>query len=279
MWLRLRKLRRDEKSDAFYAVFDAAKVEPPARLTCVLVTLTDLAKDNLAFALGRGVMGGPRGRLLQLAEESGVQPAAAPSMAPPPFNVKEVESIGGAPPLRMGGPPVDNIAIDEEGTITLARLVGYSILVGVVLSYICFASFKITAMVFVVGGTSAMLSMSFVWWTNGRVDAILMSMPSLVYVLGLSGAIHVINYYRDEVRARGKSGAAGRALRHAALPCALASATTAIGLISLYSSNLAPISNFGLYSAIGVVATLSILFSFLPAALQVFAPSFFDSRR
>ena len=102
----------------------------------------------------------------------------------------------------MGGPPVDNTAIDEEGTVTLVRLVGYSVLLGIVLSYLCFASIKITVMVFIVGGTSAMLSMAIVWWTSGRVDAILMSMPSLVYVLGLSGAIHVVNYYRDEVRAR-----------------------------------------------------------------------------
>ncbi|MGB7343919.1 MAG: MMPL family transporter, partial [Pirellulaceae bacterium] len=265
------------KSDAFYAVYDALNVPPPPRQTCVMVTLTDLAKDNLGFAIGRGVMGAPRGRLLQLAEDSGVQPAAPPSIAPPPFNRDEVESIAGVPPLRIGGPPVDNVAIDEEGTITLVRLVGYSILVGIILSYICFGSFKITLMVFIVGGTAAMLSMSFVWWTGGRVDAILMSMPSLVYVLGLSGAIHVINYYRDEVRARGKSGAAGRALRHAMLPCTLASLTTAIGLISLHSSNLAPISNFGLYSAIGVIATLAILFSYLPASLETFAPSFIQA--
>ena len=200
----------DEQTDAWYAVFDAAEVEPPPRLTCVLVTLTDLAKDNLSYALGRGVLGQPRGRLLLLAEESGVRPAPPPSMAPPPFDRSPPEVIAGAPPLRMGGPPVDNMAIDEEGSVTLVRLVGYSVLVGIVLSYLCFGSSKITVMIFVVGGTSAMLSMAMVWWTSGRVDAILMSMPSLVYVLGLSGAIHVVNYYRDEVRSRGQAGAAGR---------------------------------------------------------------------
>ncbi len=260
------------RTDAWYSVFDSIEVEPPPRLTCVLVTLTDLAKDNLPFPLGRGVLGQPRGRLLQLAAESGVLPAAAPSLAPPPFNRAAAETVGGMPALRLGGPPVDNMAIDEEGTITLVRLVGYSVLIGIVLSYLCFHSLRITLMVFTVGGSSAMLSMAVVWWTGGKVDAILMSMPSLVYVLGLSGAIHVINYYRDEVRARGQSGAPGRALRHALLPCTLASVTTAIGLISLYTSNLAPISNFGLYSAIGVIMTLGILFSFLPAALQTFAP-------
>ncbi|MDE0862224.1 MAG: MMPL family transporter [Rubripirellula sp.] len=262
------------RTDAWYAIHDAIEVQPPPRLTCVLITLTDLAKDNLGYALGRGIMGQPRGRLLTLAAESGVQPPAPPSMAPPPFNRAPVESVDGKPPLRIGGPPVDNTAIDEEGTVTLVRLVGYSIVLGIVLSYICFGSVKITLMVFIVGGCSAMLSMAMVWWTSGKVDAILLSMPSLVYVLGISGAIHVVNYYRDEVRIRGKAGAPGRALRHALLPCTLASITTAIGLASLFTSNLAPISNFGFYSAIGVIMTLAVLFSYLPAALQVFAPKF-----
>ncbi|QDT07829.1 MMPL family protein [Rubripirellula lacrimiformis] len=266
-----------EQAEAWYAVWDAAGIESPHRLTCVLVTLTDLAKDNLVYAIGRGVLGQPRGRLLQLAADSGLRPAGPPSMAPPPFNRQAAEPADGLAAFRMGGPPVDNMAIDEEGTVTLVRLVGYSVLIGILLSYVCFRSVKITIMIFVVGGSSAMLSMAMVWWTGGKVDAILMSMPSLVYVLGLSGAIHVVNYYRDEVRARGTTGAAGRALRHAIVPCTLASLTTAIGLVSLVTSNLAPISNFGLYAGIGVMSTLGILFSYLPAALQTFTPSVTDS--
>ena len=270
----LRQASLKQRTAIWYSVYDAAGVEPPPRLTCVMVTLTNLANDNLPFALGRGCLGQARGRLLILAEESGIAAPDAPSMAPPPFNKSNSIIEPGTTPLRMGGPPVDNIAIDEEGTVTLVRLVGYSILLGIVLSYVCFRSLKITMMVFVVGGSSAGLSMAIVWWTAGRVDAILMSMPSLVYVLGLSGAIHVINYYRDEVRARGERGATGRAFRHALLPCALASTTTAIGLVSLFTSNLAPISNFGLYSGIGVMMTVGILFSYLPAALQTFVPGF-----
>ena len=270
-----------EQTDAWYHVFDSLEIAPPPRQTCVLVTLTKLAQENLSYAIGRGVMGSSRGRLLVLAEESGLRAAPPPSLAPPPFNRVDPDALASndrnasakSAPLRMGGPPVDNVMIDEEGTVTLVRLVGYSVAIGIILSYFCFRSVKLTVMVFVVGGSAAMLSMAIVGWTHGRVDAILMSMPSLVYVLGLSGAIHVVNYYRDEVRLRGKAGAPGRALRHALVPCTLASVTTAIGLISLFTSNLAPISNFGLYAAVGVIATLAILFSYLPAALQVFPPT------
>ncbi|MEM6779286.1 MAG: MMPL family transporter [Planctomycetota bacterium] len=264
---------------AWYAVLDRLDLESPPQLTCLLVTLTDIAKDHLSYAIGRGTMGMPRGRLLELASQCGVHPPSPPSMAPPPFDRPPPESIGGLPPLRMGGPPVDNIAIDEEGTVTLVRLVGYCVALGVFLSYACFRSIKVTIMLFLVGGSSAMLAMAIVGWTGGRVDAILLSMPSLVYFLGLSGAIHVINYYRDEVRLRGRRGAATRALSHAVFPCALAALTTAIGLASLFTSNLKPISNFGLYAALGVISTLGVLFSYLPSALEVFAPKFSSSRR
>jgi hypothetical protein len=40
------------------------------------------------------------------------------------------------PIMHIGGPPVDNVAIDEEGTITLVRLIGYSLALGLGLSFI-----------------------------------------------------------------------------------------------------------------------------------------------
>ena len=261
----------------FEGVFEAVGLSPPPRLTCLLVTLTELGKDNLQYALGRGLMGGPQGRLLSLAEQSGIAVPPPPSAAPPPLDrLAAAPDFGGRPVLHVGGPPVDNVAIDEEGTVTLVRLIGYSLGVGIVLAYLCFRSVKVTLIVFVVGGSAAVLAMAIVGGTGGRVDAVLLSMPSLVYVLGLSGAIHVVNYYRDERTTRGESGAAYRALRHAVAPCTLAALTTAIGLASLGGSNLAPISNFGIYAAAGVLVTLVILFTYLPAALSVFEPAIGD---
>ncbi len=176
--------------------------------------------------------------------------------------------------LRLGGPPVDNVAIDEEGTVTLVRLVGYSGLIGVLLSYFCFRSIKVTIMVFMVGVASAVVSLATTQWTGGHVDAILMSMPSLVYVSGLSSAIHIVNYYRDETKLRGREGAAMRAAKHAFMPCFLSAFTTAIGLWSLCTSNLVPIRNFGLYAGIAIMTTMAVLYIYLPAALETFAPYF-----
>ncbi len=176
--------------------------------------------------------------------------------------------------LRMGGPPVDNVAIDEEGQITLVRLIGFSAVLGIGLGYMCFRRITVTMMVFIVGGVAAIASLGIVWWSGSCVDAILLSMPSLVYVLGLSGAVHIVNYYREAVHADGLEGAPMRALRHGAIPCTLAAFTTSLGLLSLYISDIAPIRRFGLFSAIGVMATLVLLFTYLPSALQLWPPGY-----
>jgi predicted RND superfamily exporter protein len=220
---------------------------PDGKQTCLVATLTDAGKRDLHQVLGRGWLGKPFGRLYEIGQESGIPMAE----------------------MRLGGPPVDNVAIDEEGTITLVRLVGLSVLLGLLLSYACFRSISATIMVFFVGGISAVISVALVWWLGSSMDAILMTMPSLVYVLGLSGSVHLMNYYYQAIEEGGIEGAAERAVAHAWKPALLCNITTAIGLISLCTSEIVPIKKFGTFSAIGVTAMVIVVFTYLPAVLQI----------
>ncbi|QDU93967.1 efflux RND transporter permease subunit [Lignipirellula cremea] len=232
----------------YRAMFREMGVEPPHPQSCILVTLSKVGRRDLSRVVGRALMGKPRGRLLDLATG---------------------ECQIGPEQLKLGGPPIDNVAIDEEGSITLARLVVFSGIIGLSLAWLSFRSIKITMMIFFVGGVSAMASLGIVWWCGGTVDAILMTMPALVYVLGLSGAVHIVNYYRDAVEEQGVEGAPEAAIGHGWFPCTLAAFTTALGLLSLMASNIQPIKKFGLFSALGVMATVILLFTYLPAALQL----------
>jgi hypothetical protein len=81
--------------------------------------------------------------------------------------------------------------------------------------------------------------------------------------------VHLVNYYRDALSEHGPAGAPSRAIAHGWKPAVLCSATTALGLVSLCTSDLAPIRKFGTYSALGVMGMLLVLFLFLPAALQI----------
>ena len=59
------------------------------------------------------------------------------------------------------------------------------------------------------------------------------------------------------------------AVIHGWKPTLLCNVTTAIGLLSLCTSELAPIRKFGEFSALAVMATVLLMFTLLPATLQI----------
>lgn len=220
---------------------------PNGHQTAIVVTLSEAAKHNLHLVLGRGVLGKPRGRLYELAAES---------------SISESE-------LRIGGPSVDNVAIDEEGSMTLVRLITMTAILGFCLSFACFRTISATIMVFFCGGICAILTLAMMWWFGSTVDAIAMSLPALVYVLGLSGATHLINYYYEAVDHGGVNGAPERAVLMGWKPNLMCNITTSIGMFSLVTSELIPIQKFGFYAGLGVLSATIIEFTYLPAALQI----------
>jgi hypothetical protein len=141
-------------------------------------------------------------------------------------------------------------------------------LLGLLLAWWSLRSVRLTLIVFSCGILSAAAGLAFVFWTGQTTDAVMMSMPSMLYVLAISGAVHLVNYYRDAVHEHGLEGAPERALQHGWKPAFLCNVTTGIGLASLGTSDLEPIRKFGIYAACGVAIMLIFLFVFLPAALH-----------
>ena len=79
-------------------------------------------------------------------------------------------------------------------------------------------------------------------------------LPTLVYVLSISSAVHLVNYYRDAALRCGKQSAVVHAVRDGWKPCLFAAMTTALGLASLGISQIAPVRDFGVYCAISIMA-------------------------
>ena len=213
------------------------------RQTCLVLTLADTARANLHGAIDTI-------RKVAL-EECGIPEKS----------------------LHMGGPPVDNVSIDKAGQTSVTILFALSLVVGFFVSWWSLKSKLLVGLVLASGVYSMFASLAVVWYSGYPVDAILLTMPSLVYVATTSGAIHLANYYRDQLAETGvQEGAAGRAVHHALLPLSLATGTTAVGLATLAVSELVPIRMFGIFSAVGVVVSFVILVTFMPAALELFPP-------
>ena len=214
-----------------------------ARQTCLVLTLSDVARANLHGAIDQ-----------------------ISSVATDECGIREQD-------IHMGGPPVDNVSIDKAGQTSVTILFGLSLVVGFFVSWWSLKSKALVAIVLASGVYSMFASLAIVWYSGYPVDAILLTMPSLVYVATTSGAIHLANYYRDQLAETGvQEGAAGRAVHHALLPLSLATGTTAVGLATLAVSELVPIKMFGIFSAAGVVVSFLVIITLMPTILELFPP-------
>ncbi len=140
--------------------------------------------------------------------------------------------------------------------------------VSVLLAFAMLRSLRLTLLVLASSYYTIFVTVSIVPVTGGSLNMVLVVMPSLLMVLTISAAIHLSNYWKHAV-ARDSATAVVEAVRTAAKPCALASFTTAIGLLSLASSPLAPVRDFGIYSAVGCIISLLVVLYGLPAMLQL----------
>ena len=143
------------------------------------------------------------------------------------------------------------MAIDEEGDRTLARLATFSGLLGLGLAWWSLRSIRLTLIVFACGMLSASAGLAFVFWTGQTTDAVMMAMPSMLYVLAISGAVHLVNYYRDAVHEHGLEGARSGRFRMAGNRLFVQRDDRHRAGVA-GTSDLEPIRKFGIYSAAGV---------------------------
>lgn len=95
-------------------------------------------------------------------------------------------------------------------------------------------------------------------------------LPTILFVVGMSDAIHILNRYIEELRAgQEKIAAIKTTFKEVGLATFFTSLTTAVGFITLISVPIKPMQDFGIYSAIGVILAFVIAITFLPATLSL----------
>jgi predicted RND superfamily exporter protein len=183
----------------------------------------------------------------------------------------QVEGLS-ANTLRVAGPTIESVAINRASQDSMSRYLMLSVVVALVVSYICLRSLRLALMVFLTAMFSNQLSMAIIYYAGSRMDSVSNMIPALVYVLSISSGIHLVNYYQDAIRDGAGKSATERAVGHAWKPCLLSALTTALGLISLGVSNLIPIQRFATFGAVGVLAGFVVVFLLLPCLLALLPP-------
>lgn len=98
------------------------------------------------------------------------------------------------------------------------------------------------------------------------INLVLTVLPTIMFVVGMSDVIHIVSKYLEELR-KGipKLIALRTTVKEVGLATLLTSITTSVGFLTLYTSNVIPIQDFGIYVAFGVMIAFVLAFLVLPA--------------
>lgn len=120
-------------------------------------------------------------------------------------------------------------------------------------------------------GLGALWTLAFMALTGESVNIINTITATLILVIGVADAVHMMERYSQE-RGAGldRREATRKALIWVGGACLLTSLTTAVGFATLSTANLAILRRFGLYSAAGVMITFVTTIVFVPWALDRF---------
>ena len=145
---------------------------------------------------------------------------------------------------------------------------GTSCLISTLAALICLRSFRLTIVVLATGGLAAGLSIALVTLTGSQWGGLSSVIPTLAYILSISGGLHLVNYAHTP----GNDAVLFRVLRIGWKPCLLSAVTTMAGMLSLCRSEFPAIREFGLYCAGGVFASLLCQLVLIPVAVDWLSP-------
>lgn len=174
--------------------------------------------------------------------------------------------------IHIAGSSCDSVAIDEASKLSQEKLLPVFGVVCLILLAFCLKNFILTFTVLAIAMINEEFGPAMIFFTGSHMDSISLLISALVFVLTLECGIHLANYYRDAVQEEGESSAVMSAIHKGWLPCFLATFTTVLGMGSLAISQVTPIRNFGIYSALALSMGTIFLFLYLPSFWENWAP-------
>ena len=247
--------------------------ETLSRLTSVPVNLSNLQ----AIARLQGTLVGKDGQqtcmVLSLTEQSSERRRI---LVP---KIREIVSrIVNRPVAEIAivGAPLEGAMVDLESIRSIRVFTPPSAILAALLCLVCLRSIWLTAAIVAVAVIGEGMVMAAVYYTGVPMNAVLIVLPPLVFVLTVSAGIHLSNYFLDAAREFPKLSLTmitKTAMKAGTTPCALAAGTTVVGLCSLLLVRLEPVRIFGAIASIGVVATLGMLLLLLPGAMLLSRPN------
>ena len=174
--------------------------------------------------------------------------------------------------LISSGVPFVNISINNYMHADLFKNISLVLLVVIIIFYLNFRSVRGVILPFITLCMAELWTFGLMGYIGYKVTAVGVSLPSLLIAVGSSYSIHILNQYYsdfDMITKTDRRAGLQKSMSHISLTVLLAGLTTFIAFMTLASSQILAIREWGIISAIGVMFAVFISCSLIPACLTL----------
>ena len=172
--------------------------------------------------------------------------------------------------IISSGVPVINMQMNEYMHADMFRNVPLVLLIVVIVFYFNFRSIRGVLLPLVTLGLAELWILGLMGYIGYRITPVGVSIPPLIIAVGSSYAIHLLNqYYSDfnKIMKMDKKAGLYKSMSHISLTVLLAGLTTFMAFMTLATSQVSAVREWGIASAVGVMFAVFISSSLIPACL------------
>jgi len=172
--------------------------------------------------------------------------------------------------VYLSGIVMMNNAFGEATIYDMSHLLPLALLLILITVFFLLRSISATITTMVMIIFSVATAFGLAGWLGIELSSPVMSAPIIIMTLAVADCIHILSTWITEMRAgKDKKSAMRESLRVNFMPVFLTSVTTAIGFLSLNTSDAPPFRDLGNVAAIGVIAAFFFSIFLLPALATI----------
>lgn len=159
--------------------------------------------------------------------------------------------------------------------ITLANLRTFTppiFVVTLIAVFLSFHSWRKMLLTIVAVGISVLWTLGLYSLLGFSYNVLASMLVPLIVVLAIADDVHIMQHWDEERRHKSAEESFKATVAHLATPLFGASATTALGMASLATSQVVAVRSFGLGSAVGIMVDFMISLVFVPTVLSLMKP-------
>lgn len=181
-----------------------------------------------------------------------------------------VARFHGPEEIHLAGYPILRATVSRYMKLDIRRLIPFVILVVIAILYLSFRTLRGVVLPLLTVLMSVLSTVGLMGHLNKPFVMINNTLPVILMAIGTAYGIHVVSKYSEETeKGHGRREALETTISDVAIPVIMAGLTTVAGFISLVTTPMPKLVEFGLFAAFGVFLALIFSLTTVPALLAL----------